>query len=355
MSDNSEFEPPTPSVYPHAGTDSKLSSLLSHLVFKEHGIRLGLEVTSVITLYTILYIAVPWSALGVSVSSQGLVAWFTSCIAVTILDRLVVSRPFHIYLESCRLDFVGAYDLALKKIRSIAPHSGRLIPCPEDTYRLLRTKIFLHAGENDRAAAELELARKAGIPDEQYYCLKVCLASARTVEHTAEYTAELTTGDVINEIREKVGDTPWLTLEHGLIELQQRNMPAAKLAFRKAANARATMHYSGETTARLANAFLQVARLWTGDAEEGLDELDVAIARYRALAFHVETLRPYVATLVLERALYLATHREPLLAIADVRNALAFCAHPQHLNLATLIKEELEWRYPEIVGAAAQP
>ena len=64
---------------------------------------------------------------------------------------------------------------------------------------------------------------------------------------------------------------------------------------------------------------------------------------------YVDTLRPILAFLMLERAYYLATHKEPRAAIVDMKLALTYCTFPPFITRGEDIREELAWRHELIV------
>ena len=137
-----------------------------------------------------------------------------------------------------------------------------------------------------------------------------------------------------------------LCLEEGLLLLEARkDLWSAKRMLKRASEMPEEIHISGERTSILAKAACGATRLWTGEAEDGLVELTMAINRLLPIAGSLDTVRPILAFLLLERSHYLATHKEPDAASRDLRVGLTLCSYPSILKKAAKIQDELSWRH----------
>ena len=137
-----------------------------------------------------------------------------------------------------------------------------------------------------------------------------------------------------------------LRFEEGRLSFEKGENPwQSKTIFKEALGLPDTAHFAGETTHQLAKAYYNACRLKTGEAEEGLEELNWSIDRFRAAVPYVDSLRPILAELLIERAAYHVSHKEPAGAIVDLKAALLYCSYFPIIKKAQKIKDELSWRY----------
>ena len=104
-------------------------------------------------------------------------------------------------------------------------------------------------------------------------------------------------------------------------------------------------HHAGETTHAIATAYIAVCDLWRGKAEEGIENISAYIERLKAGVFYVDRLRPILSNLLLERAYYYATHRDPSNAVLDYNQSLAFTKVAENSAIALKVREELMDRH----------
>ncbi len=329
-----------PSVQPKAASPS-LGNFLTYLAFEGHAIRVGLELTLSIMLFKVLEVALPWARLGVVEQWVPIAAWFSACFVVLIIDQVVLCRAVYIFRHAYQLSLVGAYESALLLLERIAPEKNLLVRCPRKLFHLLRAEILTQAETFRSAEAELLLAELAGAKGEQ-----IAIARSKIIRLESEAESYERAASELKAAEERYGETAILSLERGLLLLEEhKDLWEAKRTFRKVCEMPDEVHYSGDTTTQLARASLEATRLWTGEAEEGLDGLNIAIERLRSLASYIDTLRPILALLHMERALYHVTHKEPELACYDLRMGLALCNTSVLRKKADNVQEELAWRY----------
>jgi len=334
--------------YPNVRRESvfTFSNVLTYLAFEGHAIRIGLELTLSVFLFKTLELLFPWSIFSIAPEWRPIWAWFSSCIIVIIIDQVLLCRSVYIFRRAYQVALAGAYESALLILDQIAPSTDVLVRCPRPHFHILRAEILTLSEMFRAAERELQLAYDAGAKGEQ-----VAIARSRIyrAEHLEESFAKAQ--HELDSAEQTFGETAIIELERGLLLLEEhKDLWEAKRKFRKVCEMPDEVHYSGDTTSQLARASLEATRLWTGEAEEGLDGLNLAIERLRSLASYIDTLRPLLALLHLERSLYLVTHKEPELGCFDLRMGLALCNTPVVRKKADKIQEELGWRYNHIFG-----
>jgi hypothetical protein len=317
---------------------SPLVAFLSYLVFEGHGTRVGLELSLCVVSYTATTAFVPWQSLGVPPRWSSLVAWFGCCLTVLLFDQLFLCRSAHALRKSYLLNLGGAYEQALQLLEQIGPRSRSLIKLPIAVYHLHRAEVFAQAKDFSRAEWELVQAEQKAA-----YSVKIAIMRSQVLRMRGEYGAA---EQELESAAKTFGSTPVLRFEQALLSFDKGENPwEAKRAFQDVMDMPETPHFLGDTTYQLARAYWSACRLKTGEAEEGIEELSWSIERLRSAISYVDTLRPVLARLMLERSAYYASHKEPAQAAMDVRTALIFCTYPAITNKAELIRDELAWRY----------
>lgn len=310
---------------------------LSYLAFEGHGVRFGLQLSSCVILYTFLAI-LPWHTIGVVGEWRMLVAWAVACSFIALSDQFVLRRAVYGSRDAYQLALAGAYEQALRTLERVGPNSNLLVPCPRPLYHMLRADIFTQAEAFASADRELQLAERAGAKADVRHVSK-----SRILRGQGDFETALVE---LDEAALRCGATPTILLEKGVLLLEQRqDLWGAKRLFEQVAGMDEAAHFSGDSSTQLARSYLEVSRLWTGEAEEGLEGLSRAIDRLRGIVVYVDTLRPVLAYLCAERSYYLATHKEPHAACADLKLATALCTHPSLRKRAEQVMEELRWRY----------
>ena len=332
---------------PHSRGDGLLSSFMTFIAFEAHGVRIGIEVSLVLALFEALNLFFPWHYIGVAAQWQAVWAWFAGCTMVLIFDQLVLCRAVYIFRRAYQLTLSGAYESALTLLETIAPEQKHLVRCPRPLFHMLRAEIFTQSETFYAAEIELELAQQAGAKGEN-----VKIARSKLLRNKSEESGFSWAAAELKSARSSYGDSANLYLEEAILSLEEhKDLWEAKRVLKKVCEMPDELHSSGGLTSKIARAGLEAARLWTGEAEEGLEGLNIAIDQLRTAALYVDTLRPLLAMLHLERSLYLATHKEPELACFDLRLGLALCNYPRLRKKADKIQDELAWRYKVILPA----
>lgn len=327
-------------TYPKS--DSSLISLirgtLVYLAFHGHGLRIGLEISLCFLLYVSFSLFLPWEAWGVDIKWVALYSWFLACIIVSIFDHVLLFQPVKNFRNALRFELAGMYDRALMVLESIGPSSKHFVRCPLDLYHFRRAEILMNKELFDDAERELSLAQQAGISKDLYL---------QTMAHVLRAKGDFAGAfEKLTELEKVSGDSSLLALEKGLtIWTQGKNFWDAKKAFEETLTHLDRLHTSGESAHSIARAYIECARLKIGYAEEALPELSHWVERFRQTALYIETLRPIASLLMMERATYLVTHKEPALALRDLQQALDFCCFPKVREKANFISDELDWRF----------
>ena len=333
---------PPPSVFPTyqaaAETLPAVDRLLSYLVFSSHAARFAVELLVCLALFGALDAALPLVA--ARNDWTGLTAWFFACLSVSLFDHFQLIPPFAKYREACGEDALGHHASALEKLDSIGPDSGGRITIPPMRYYLLRSAFALHAGDAFDARESLERAREHGLSGLSYMVHR--LRIARFTEGTAGIAPELRIA------RELYPKSATLLIEEalGVVEGRTEFRRGAKL-FGEAVALEDEEHPIGVSTRSIARAFQQVCRLWSGYAEEAIELLSDELGVLAATCNSNELARPLLSQLFLERAYYHATHAEPELARKDLRVGEILCRHSFPKLLASKVRAELAWRFPE--------
>lgn len=318
-----------------------MSILLSRLAFEWPGLRIGLELSILVTFHAIfLQVALVTGLMSPSNHWVPLMLWFASCVFALFFDQFVLCKPVFIFRRAYHVALSGGWDEALHLLSSISPESNALIHCPSGVYHLRRAEILTEAGMLRSAERELQLAEASGTSSENVSVLKSRLLRLETDNGLSRAQEELQSAAT------KTGETALLCLEQGLLLLEARkDLWSAKRILKRASEMPEEIHISGERTSLLARAACAATRLWTGEAEDGLLELSAAINRLLPIAGSLDTIRPILALLLLERSHYLATHKEPEAAAKDLRVGLTLCSYPSMMKKAAVIQEELSWRH----------
>lgn len=318
--------------------NDRLCDFVSYLIFTGHGVRLGIEISISVFLFSLLCVVIPWPLLPVPQETIPLIAWLLSTAILVAFHDLLLAKPLAVLKKAHLLNCGGAFEEALRTVETISPDCSSFARLPLDAYYLFRAEVLFSAKRLQEAEGELQRARAAGAAPEEIYVRRSCFYRGEGRFDRVE--EELETAHT------ELGVSPLLLFEQGMLSLERQNGALrAKKLFQEAIALPAKMHFWGDTTQRLARAFLSVARLKTGEAEEGLAALSREIDDFAVIAQCCDRLRPVVARLMLERGFYLATHREPRAALLDLKRALFFCCQPVMVARAEKIKEEVAWRY----------
>lgn len=317
---------------------SPLSAHLSTLAFKAFGLRIGIEIFLCIAIHITMFAiaaafvtpqVLPWINLNL---------WFLACIVVAVTDHIIIAKPVITFRRTWAEELKERYDSALSLLESVGPSSLGWVRCPESLYFIRRAQILTHAGKTEDAAADLVLAELAGTPQ-----LQIALARAELKKQVGD---KIGAHKELVSASEQLGKNGALQLEEALLVFEERKNPReAKRAFESVLKLPPVFHPVGESTHNLARGFLEASRLWTGEAEEALEGLNEAIGNLQAAAIFIESLRPMFASLLLERAYYHTTHKEPTQALLDLNGASFLCAFPAVKRRAEEVREEYAYRF----------
>lgn len=311
--------------------------------------RMGLELSFCIIAYSVVSTVLPWEQMGVSLRWSTLFSWFGSCFAVIVFDQVFLCRSAFTLRKSYLLNLGGAYDKALELLDQIGPASNTLIRVPASIFHLFRAEVYMQCQDFANAEAELQMAEIAGAKGEQLYIAKSRFYRAQGDFQQAEQELEQAKKE-LEQRKETRGKSPVVRLEEGFLLFEKKDeVWAAKKTFKEVMEMPEEPHFAGETTYQLARAYWNATRLRAGEAEEGLEGLNRCIERLRSAVYYVDTLRPVLAQLLMERSYYYATHKEPRAAVADLKVGLMFCTYPSIVNKTKEIKDELEWRHDLVV------
>jgi hypothetical protein len=317
---------------------SGFDQFLSHLVFENQSLRIGLEVSGCVLVHILLSTLVPWEAMGIAIQTGSLLSWFFCCTLVLVIDQLFLCKSAYALRRAYLLSLSGEYESALELYESIGPFGDSRVRMPTELYHLHRAELLTRCGDLYLAEREFGLAEDAGA-DESH------LAVARSRYYLAKDDPEQARL-VIENAKEVLGDTPILLLEEGkqLVDTKT-DLWHAKKIFREVLKLPNEPHYSGENCHQLAMAYISVCRLWTGEAEIGIEQLSDSINRLQSQSGFVDTLRPLLAEFLSYRAHYYATHKSPKEGVIDLKVALSLCSYPHLLEKIEKTKEELSWRH----------
>jgi hypothetical protein len=316
----------------------KLSKFLSYIVFQAEHIRIGLEITLCVLLYLFLQSAFPWSFFNVSSEWSTLFSWIAACGLLVYFDQSILCRPVYSLKKARSSDLAGKYDDALGELEKIAPHGSSLIAIPQNTYHLERARILTHATRFDAVEEELTSAKAAGIRDVDYHLARVeYLKASNNID------------EALSELQNAwnlIGENPSVMAEEALLILEyKKDYRQAKSLLKKALGSFTFTTYQNDLSGLIYAGYYEVTRLWTGEAEEGIEGLSIVIDQLNSISTYNPEYRSYLASLLVERAYYLVTHQEPDQAVHDTKRANYLCAYPRIIKRTDEIKEELLGRF----------
>jgi hypothetical protein len=317
---------------------STFSKTISYLVFQAHGVRVGLELSLCVIVYALTTALIPWQLLGVPEKWSVIICWFGSCFGIIVFDQLVLCRAAFNLKRAYLLNLNGEHQDALDALDEVGPQTERRITLPQDLYHLQRAEIFTSQKDYDKAYAELQLAEFAGADE-----YRIRLVRSSTYSEQSDFVQAHAEIQALMDIH---GETAVLKLEQALLHFRQReDLWMCKSLFKEILELPDAAHFAGESTRQIALAYYNACRLFTGEAEEGLIGISDSIDRFRSAILYVDSLRPVVSELLLERAYYQATHKEPQAAFLDHKVAMSLCKKSSFCQRSEEIKEELAWRH----------
>ncbi len=335
-----------------ANSNNGLRNFLSYLAFEGHSIRIGLLLSSCIFFFNLL--AILFSTLGLSSGGGQLLAWFLSCGAIAIIDQALFGSSGKILKETYKLEQNGNYKEAEELLKTISPDSSSSVPCPAYLYHSRMAEIAISGANYSLASSSIDK-----LENDQEFTTTKQLLTLKLLE--AEKGPELA-----REHLESLDSTdPLIKFEKALLLLKSKApRPEITKALDAVMQEEEFLHPCGIYLHSLANAYREANRLWTGHAEEAIEELGICILVLQRSATICPGVKEHLANLYVERAYYLATHAEPSKAQMDLSIAKAFSHFKYVAQRITECEEELLWRYdieptelkkPIDIGSASKP
>lgn len=310
------------------------SSFLSYIVFEAPEIRIGLEITATVFLFSIATNILQINgAVGLS-NSTNLLVWLTCCLTVAGVDQFFLCKPLFTFSKALEKDLEGDHEQALNTLELIKPNSSAYINCTPILYHLTKARFLGNVGRICEAEKELTMARICGAEQEEIYLVRSDILYGNGNFDGANCDLEHATSSL--------GETSRVLLLKALIALRSRSGAfEAKQMLNKVLSLPNTMHQSGASTHLLALSYLDICNLWTGRAEAGLDGLDLSIKQLLKLIPRLQSLKPIISFLLVERAYYHATHNNKKQAQKDLNQAIKLCRHKAIIRKAKLVESEI--------------
>jgi len=315
-----------------------MTSFLSHLVFENQSLKIGLALFFCIFTHAIITLILPWQAFGIEPADISVFVWFSCCAFVLCIDQLFLSKSAYTLRKAYLATLSGDFNSALELFEEIGPLGTATVKLPNDIYHLHRVELLTAAGDFYHAEKEIELAEEHEANPSRIAILKSRLYLAK---QNSEQAAE-----ILENATETIGASPSILIEKArqLIDAK-KDLWMAKENLKEVLALANEPHFSGESCHQIALAYLSVCRLLSGEAEIAIHQLGDSISRIQSQTSYVDSLRPILAELLSHRAHYYATHRSPDEGVVDLQIALSLCSHPHLMSKIEQTKEELEWRY----------
>ncbi len=320
---------------------SSISEFFGYLALEGHGVRLGLELTFCIFLFN--FLSIIFKGLGGPGQNWEIAAWFAAWISTGIIDYFFFGTASRIYRETFKLQREGEAEQAENLLKSLAPESGAAITCPQSLYYRRLSEIRI-TGEKFRAAEEAIDCLKIQKENTQL----VNLLTSRLIEAQdgPEKALEFLNSNNSDNEEEASSSTDLTKFEEAVLMLKSgANRWETRAKFDEILETENYIHPSGSSAHSLASAYREVCRLWTGHAEDAIEELGMHIAIIQRGAIGEPYLREHLANLYVERAYYLTTHSEPWKAKLDTAIAKALSSSRYVLERLEACEEEMLWRY----------
>lgn len=321
-----------------ATKENALGKFLSHLVFENQSLKIGIALLFCIFSHSLITLSIPWQSFGIEAENASVFVWFSCCILVLLVDQLYLNKSAYILRRAYLSTLSGEFETALELYESIGPLSSATVKLPNDIYHLHRAELLTASKDLFHAEQELQLAEELGSEVNELTVATSRFWLAKKDTEKAALTLE--------NALEVHGQKPAILLEQArqLID-QKKDLWDAKSILSEVLALPNEPHFSGENCHQLAVAYISVCKLWSGQAEVAIVQLGDSISRIQSQTGYVDTLRPILAELLSHRAHYYATHKSPEQGVLDLQVAISLCSYPALLSKIELTKEELEWRH----------
>ncbi len=320
---------------------NSISEFFGYLALEGHGVRLGLELTFCIFLFN--FLSIIFKGIGGAEQNWEIAAWFAAWISTGIIDYFFFGTASRIYQATFKLQREGHTEQAENLLKSIAPDSGSSIACPQALYYRRLSEIRI-TGEKFRAAEEAIDCLKLQKENSQL----VNLLTSRLIEAQdgPEKALEFISSNNSEDGEDTSSSSDLTKFEEAVLMLKSgANRWETRAKFDEILETENYIHPSGSSAHSLASAYREICRLWTGHAEDAIEELGMHIAILQRGAIGEPYLREHLANLYVERAYYLTTHSEPWKAKQDTAIAKALSSSRYVSERLEACEEEMLWRY----------
>lgn len=322
---------------------SPLADFLSYLAFEGQSARFALELFLCLSLHQILYFVIPWGNFSIAVYWQPFISWFMACAITGVFDFAICVKPLRCLQGALRLSANGNFEAALQTLLALHPKSKKLVRLSAPRYYFTRAKIFLNSGNLESAEMALVEAGQSSERIDHICVLRSEIAALRgNIERAL---AEIQLAESL------VGQTAELLLQQGRLLFHfSKDFQSAKRSFERALHvAQNSLPSFNRQEELLMHGYYATSLLWTGRAEEGLEALNKILSYLGPTPFLEQSMSDHLSALYLERAFYAATHKEPELAIEDIKRASFLGLSPLRQQRLVQISDELSWRHPKAV------
>jgi hypothetical protein len=319
---------------------------LRYLAFDAHMTRVLIEIAAGSLLAFIIMLTLTSTALVEGQTGSALISALIGFVTVGYIDYLVFGSSHRIIRRVRTLQYQGKYVEAVAALQEIAPDKEGLT-LSKVQYANLRSQILAESGYYRQAVKSWNSIK--GLVDETRFVLtqfRLACISGQTLDADRKYS----------ELKACSNPGCGIKLEQVLMRFNRRTCSQTDRDYLQQVITKRIHHdLYGYSVSLLADAYFQVTRLWSGYAEEALKELSWRIDDLSLSVYSKPHLRTSLAELLLERAFYQATHREPESAIADAKIALELCRTRKVNSLLKEVNEELEWRFDMSVPVEGIP
>jgi len=315
---------------------SSLAEFFGYLALDGHAVRLGLELTFCIFLFN--FLSIVFKSLAGTDQNWEVAAWFAAWISTGLIDYCFFGTANRIYQETFKLQREGKPEEAELLLNSISPESDSSIKCPQSLYYRRLSEIRISGEQYDAAGEAIN-------------CLKLQKESSSLVKLLTSRLIEAQDGpekalEFINQSTEEDRSSSLTLFEEAVLMLKsEANRWETRSRFDGILESEDYIHPSGFSAHSLAAGYREVCRLWTGHAEEAIEELGLHISLLQRGILTEPYLREHLANLYIERAYYLTTHGEPWKALQDTAIAKALSSSKYVTERLEACEEEMLWRY----------
>jgi hypothetical protein len=326
---------------------------LSELTFEKHGIRFAFELVICLSFYTALQLGSTFFSSMVDGGAPlgSLLCWFIACISLAIFDHVIFLRPLLTLRNAQKSISLGKFEEGLKGLFQLSPEKSRgtkksffHVALKPREYHLYRARCALEMEQYQVAEKELLSARKASVglsmTGEDFELALFQVEILRRSNHQPQAK------ELLEILRPKFGSSPLFSFEEFFLNFETAKVSTTgKRSLEAILCQNPTDHWSGVTTHELARPYLSVLRLWSGHAEEALEELTYELRLLLHSVPTSELVRSLLSRLFIERAYYYATHREKDAAEDDIRLATFLALTPECTRAADKVRDELKSRF----------